>query len=217
MQAEILNFSNTAALAEISRRQTVSLIAKRMKIYAKKPKGSSYFALDLLYLSFKVYAAARNMFIIKTMMSKLFFLTVIFLLPLILVIFAQSSSCRGNKMDNLSANKDDTVMTGEWGGEHIGMQVNEDGADIEYDCANGRINQRITLDKNGKFELTGTYTIERGGPVREDKPQPTYSARYAGIVKDKTMTLTVTLIDNKKDVGTFTLTHAARARVMKCR
>ena len=150
-------------------------------------------------------------------MSKLFFLVVILFLPFILVILVQNDSCRGNKMDNLSAKKDDTVITGEWGGEHIGMQVNEDGADIDYDCANGRINQHITPDKNGKFDLTGTYTIEHSGPSRDDKPLPTYSANYVGIVKDKTMTLTVTLIDNKKDVGTFTLTHGSRARVMKCR
>lgn len=120
-------------------------------------------------------------------------------------------------MDNLSAKKDDIDITGEWGGEHIGLQINEASADIDFDCANGRINQRITLDKNGKFDLTGTYTIERSGPTREDKPQPTYPASYVGAVKDKTMNLTVTLIDNKKDIGTFTLTHGTRARVMKCR
>lgn len=150
-------------------------------------------------------------------MSKLFFLIVVLLLPFILVILVQSDSCQGNKMNNLSAKKEDLVITGEWGGEHIGLQINEDGAEIDFDCANGRINQRITPDKNGKFDLTGTYTVERGGPTRDDQPLPTYSANYVGIVKDKTMTLTVTLIDNKKDIGTFTLTKDTRARVMKCR
>lgn len=120
-------------------------------------------------------------------------------------------------MDNLSAKKDDINITGEWGGEHIGLQINEDSAEIEYDCANGRINQRITLDKNGKFDLTGTYVKEHAGPSRDDQPQHTHSANYVGIVKDKTMTLTVTLIDTKEDIGTFTLTHGSRARVMKCR
>jgi hypothetical protein len=165
---------------------------------------------------FKVYNLKKRS-IIKTIMSKLFFLMVTLFLPFILVISVQSDSCRSNKMDDLSTKKDDPVMTGEWGGEHIGMQINEESADIDFDCANGRINQRITLDKNGKFDLTGTYTIERSGPTREDKPQPTYSARYVGTVKDKRMNLTVTLIDNKKDIGTFTLTHGTRARVMKCR
>lgn len=150
-------------------------------------------------------------------MSKLFFLMVILILPFISAIVVQSDSCRDNKMNNLSAKKDDKVITGEWGGEHIGVQINEDATEIDFDCANGRINQRITLDKNGKFDLTGTYTVERGGPTRDDQPPPTYSANYVGIVKDKTMTLTVTLIDNKKDIGTFTLNHGSRARVMKCR
>ena len=150
-------------------------------------------------------------------MSKLFFLTVIFFLPFMLVITVQSEACRGNKVDNLSTNKDDTDIRGEWGGEHIGMQINDDDADIDFDCAHGKINRRVTLDKDGKFDLTGTYTVEGRGPTREDKPPPAYSAQYSGIVKDKTMNLTVTLIDNKKDIGNFTLTHGSRARVMKCR
>jgi hypothetical protein len=150
-------------------------------------------------------------------MNKLFFLLFTLFLPFILVILVQNDSCQGNNMNSLSAKKDDQIMKGEWGGEHIGLQVNEAGAEIEFDCANGKINQRITLDKNGKFDLTGTYTIERRGPVKLDDPQNTHSAKYVGIVKDNTMTLTVTIIDNKENIGNFTLTHGTRARVMKCR
>jgi hypothetical protein len=193
---------------EINRHKPVSLIAKREVL--------SIFALDSQNLRFKVYTL-KIMFIIKMIMNKLSFLTILFLLPFLFVILVQSDSCRGNRMDNLSAKKDDVVITGEWGGEHIGVQINEDTAEIDFDCANGKINQRISLDKDGKFDLIGTYTIEHSGPTRDDKPPPTYSAKYAGIVKDKTMTLTVTLIDTKKDIGTFTLTHGSRSRVMKCR
>lgn len=150
-------------------------------------------------------------------MSKLFLSTVIIIVPFILIILAQSDSCRGSKMENLSAKKNDKVITGEWGGEHIGVQINEDSAEIEFDCANGKIDQRIILDKNNKFDLTGTYTVEHSGPIRVDKPLPANPARYTGSINDKTMTLTVTLIETKEVIGTFTLTHGTRARVMKCR
>jgi hypothetical protein len=150
-------------------------------------------------------------------MTKLLFLPAALLLPLILSILVQSDACRGGKMKNLSINNDDLVITGEWGGEHTGLQINNDIAEVEFDCANGRINQRITLDKNGKFDVTGTYTKEHAGPSRDDQPQLIHSAKYVGLVKDKTMVLTVTLIDTKESIGTFTLVRDSRARVMKCR
>jgi hypothetical protein len=99
-------------------------------------------------------------------MNKLFVSTLLFLLSFIVV---ESESCRGNKMDNLSAKKDDTVIMGGWGGEHIEFVVNDNGAEVDYDCAHGRINQPIVLDKNGKFNLAGTYVTEHGGPVRIDE------------------------------------------------
>jgi hypothetical protein len=120
-------------------------------------------------------------------------------------------------MDRLSAAKENQVKTGEWGGEHIALRVDENGAEIDYDSARGRINQPITTDKDGKFDLKGTYVPERGGPVRIDQPFNAHSANYAGIVKDKSMTLTVTLSDTKEVVGTFDLTYGSPPQVMKSR
>jgi len=107
------------------------------------------------------------------------------------------------------------VATGAWGGEHIVLQVSEKGADVEFDCAHGQVTQLITLDKQGDFDVAGTFTPEHGGPVRRDEnPQPA-SARYFGRVEGDTMSLTVTL--GKEKVGDFTLTRGARPNLTKCR
>ena len=106
-------------------------------------------------------------------------------------------------------------LRGNWGGEHIAMEVTDGGATIEYDCAHGRITERIAPAADGKFEAKGIHKRERGGPTRqgEDEGQP---AIYRGSLKDETMTLTVELVENNEPVGTFTLTHGKTGRIRKC-
>jgi len=107
------------------------------------------------------------------------------------------------------------VATGAWGGEHIILQVSEKGADVEFDCAHGQVTQQITLDKHGDFDVAGTFTPEHGGPVRRDEKAQSASARYSGHVDGDTMSLTVTLGEEK--VGIYTLTRGSRANITKCR
>ena len=106
-------------------------------------------------------------------------------------------------------------LRGTWGGEHIAMEVTDGGATIEYDCAHGRITQKIAPDAAGKFEAKGAHTRERGGPTRqgEDNEQP---AVYRGSIKDETMTLSVELAQQNESVGTFTLTQGKTGRIRKC-
>ena len=116
---------------------------------------------------------------------------------------------------NASTASQSRDLRGTWGGEHIAMEVTGAGATIEYDCAHGRITERIAPDTDGKFEAKGTHTRERGGPTRqgEDNEQP---AIYRGSIKDETMTLRVELTQNNENVGTFTLTHGRSGRIRKC-
>lgn len=109
------------------------------------------------------------------------------------------------------------VARGTWGGAHIRMEVRADGADIEYDCAHGTIDAPLDTDSEGRFDVAGTHVREGGGPIRIGKPTPGQRARYAGRVSEKEMTLTVTLSDTSKQVGTFTLTHDSEGRLWKCR
>lgn len=139
----------------------------------------------------------------------------IFALPLVVVLL-QGGSCRASKMKDVSSEEIDSVTTGRWGGEHISMQVTDAGAEIGYDCAHGTIDGRMKLDSQGNFDLTGTHTPERGGPLRRDEKGASRPARYTGNTDGKTMTLTVTLTDTGETVGTFRLAYNAEPVLRKC-
>ena len=115
-----------------------------------------------------------------------------------------------------SANAAD-VQSGTWAGEHIVMDVTGAGATVEFDCAHGTIDGPLTLDGAGRFDVAGSLTPERGGPIRGDQASRAVPARYTGSLKDSTLTVTVVLTDSKETVGVFTLRLGARPRLFKCK
>jgi hypothetical protein len=108
------------------------------------------------------------------------------------------------------------VANGQWGGQHVGMEVTDSGAQLEFDCAHGRIDEPLTLAESGRFELKGTYTAERPGPRREDD-SAARAARYRGRVEGKSMTLTIDSGESSSDpIGSFTLVHGKPPVIRKC-
>jgi hypothetical protein len=108
------------------------------------------------------------------------------------------------------------IPRGEWGGTHISMDVGERSATIEYDCAHGEIPGPLNIDADGKFELPGTFTPERGGPVRADETSRAQSATYSGTITGNKMTLTLKL-KGSDDAETFTLERGKPADLFKCK
>ena len=108
------------------------------------------------------------------------------------------------------------IATGVWGGQHINLDVGRNSATVEYDCAHGAIEGPLVVDGNGKFELRGNFTPERGGPVRAGgEPQPR-EATYAGTINGNTMTLTLKVAD-VDETETFTLERGKAGRLVKCK
>jgi hypothetical protein len=108
------------------------------------------------------------------------------------------------------------VLDGTWGGQHIGMVVGGRGAELEYDCAHGRIDGPIRLDDDGEFVALGVHVREHGGPVREGEQVVELPARYAGRVRGDEMTLRVTLTGDGSTLGPFELERGANPNVFKC-
>jgi hypothetical protein len=108
-----------------------------------------------------------------------------------------------------------TVAKGNWGGEHIILEVSGSGAEVEFDCARGKITRPLKPDRHGNFDVPGTFTPEHGGPVRRDEVTTPAPARYSGHTEGDAMTLTVTLA--KEKLGPFTLTRNAHPMLRKCR
>jgi len=47
------------------------------------------------------------------------------------------------------------LLVGEWGGAHLGLVAGDNGADLEYDCATGRIIGPVRPDGSGRFSSRG--------------------------------------------------------------
>lgn len=118
-----------------------------------------------------------------------------------------------------------TVLDGTWGGPEIRLDIAESGAKVEFDCAHGTIDQPFKVDKDGHFDLKGSYQSENGGPAtnvtpsKENGEAAERNARpaiYSGTVTDNVMKLKIKLVSSDKPIGTFTLKHGSEARIHKC-
>ena len=109
------------------------------------------------------------------------------------------------------------LPVGLWGGEHISMEVTARRTTVEYDCAHATIDQRIALDRRGRFDVSGRQFQEHGGPVRQNEQSTSYPVRFAGQVNGKTMKLSVRNTATKELIGTFTLIYGQEAKLRKCR
>ena len=107
------------------------------------------------------------------------------------------------------------MLGGTWGGEHVTMSI-ADWTHLEFDCAHGDVAARLSIDFDGHFDVTGTFTREHGGPVRVEEPPDIHPASYSGGVSDDRMTLTVRLTDTGETIGAFTLILGTPGRVVKC-
>lgn len=104
-----------------------------------------------------------------------------------------------------------------WGGEHIKLVITSTGATLEYDCANGTIDEPLRPDKDGNFKAPGTHVFERGGPGRPVEPPPKrHPAFYRGWTNGIEMRITVILLDTKREFGSFKLGKGRRPVLEKC-
>jgi hypothetical protein len=157
---------------------------------------------------------------------------------LVVVVLAQGSSCGKSNGSSSNSSKGTTnsaspmanvnsqpmqpsqkqkaLSTGVWGGQHVSMEVTEEGATLEFDCAHGTISGRLSMSEDGKVTLKGRYAREHGGPIRQGEDQSGQPATYSGTSDGKTLTFTIIIDDSKEEIGTFTLTHGKEGRVRKC-
>jgi len=108
------------------------------------------------------------------------------------------------------------IATGVWGGLHINLEVSAKSAKVEYDCAHGAIEGPLVVDGNGNFELRGSFTAERGGPVRADETPESRQSTYSGTIKGNTMTLTLK-VSGVDEPETFTLERGKAGELFKCK
>jgi hypothetical protein len=102
-----------------------------------------------------------------------------------------------------------------WGGQHVVLEVTDDGVTLEFDCANGSITKTVALGSHGEFSSPGTYTQEHPGPISRDG-NPSVTATYSGSIQGNTLKLTITTSPNEIPIE-YVLFRGKPGRVVKCR
>ena len=141
----------------------------------------------------------------------------------------QNDSCGNSKTDPKTTSKKSTAATtsgpeappgsdqlpaGVWGGMHVTLEVTDRDASLQFDCAHGVISGPISLDKDGNFDVPGTYAREGPGPTREGREQASH-AHYSGTVRDGSMILKLRL-DNSDVKEDFSLALGKSGKIWKC-
>lgn len=127
-----------------------------------------------------------------------------------------STGNENHSMNNKNSTAQRSEVKGTWGGSGIAMEATDNGAEIGYDCAHGSITEKIVLDAQGRFSVSGRHVRERPGPIRVGDEQKGQPATYRGTVNGDTMNLTVILSDTDETVGTYTLTQGRSGRIRRC-
>lgn len=107
-------------------------------------------------------------------------------------------------------------VTGEWGGERVGLTLDRGGGRIEYDCAAGTISGPVFAARDGRFVAVGTHTPGLGGPDRIGYVPPSYPARYSGTVNGDRMSLRVAVPSRDLNLGPFRLRRGDPPQLVKC-
>ena len=107
-------------------------------------------------------------------------------------------------------------LIGNWGGKHVGLALMPDGGTLEYDCADGRIDEPVIPGSNGRFQASGWHRPGRGGPAREGEVLPTWPARYSGTVRGDGMTLRVDVPERGIVIGPYQLRRGTEPIIFRC-
>ncbi len=106
-------------------------------------------------------------------------------------------------------------VTGEWGGQHVGVRLTPTGGTLEYDCAAGTMMGPLIMKRDGTFIAEGAHTPGWGGPEIQGQVLPSYRVRYSGSVRGNAMSLQGR-VENGVLLGPFMLRRGADASIFRC-
>ena len=107
------------------------------------------------------------------------------------------------------------AVTGDWGGEHVGLNLTSTGGTLEYDCAAGTMIGPLIINRDGTFIAEGSHTPGWGGPAIEAQRLPSYRVRYSGSVRGNAMSLQGRG-ENGIVLGPFTLRRGVEPIITRC-
>ena len=105
---------------------------------------------------------------------------------------------------------------GTWGGPDLQIEVTENGATLDFDCAQGSVFEPLLLDAKGHFQVKGTFQPQLGGPVKKDQSSTSRDVEYAGAVEGDTMQLEFSPLPNRALRQRFILVRGQPGKLRRC-
>jgi len=116
----------------------------------------------------------------------------------------------------INKKKSTPIAQGVWGGTGIGFVVGANGVEIEYDCAEGEIKEKLTTNESGNFSVNGFHKRQTPSIRVDFTPKP-QAVIYQGKISGSTMNLKVILTETKEVIGEYVLTRGKTPQIRKCR
>jgi hypothetical protein len=101
------------------------------------------------------------------------------------------------------------VIEGTWGAEGVILELDELGGTIGFWCADGTVDEPVTLGGDNDFAVHGEMLI---GPV----PRVTDAVEYRGTVRNDRMDLRIVLVDLGEVFGDYELTRGFQPVIQHC-
>ena len=128
--------------------------------------------------------------------------------PAVLIGLAALAGCSGTIVG---------ISAGEsFGGVGVLLVARGAGADLEFDCATGRIEEPMTFSADGTFDVEGTFTPGMGGPFNEDDPPIPEAARFMGVLRGDRLTLSAILVEDGTTIGPYQLRRGEEPLLRRC-
>jgi hypothetical protein len=108
----------------------------------------------------------------------------------------------------------DEVPSGTWGGDGAKLVATPAGASVNFNCANGEVNQQLIVGAAGDFSWSGTYT--RVFPAPGTPPDSPHAATYHGTAGNTQLSLSVTVPDLAIASEPVTLTLGDPGNLVLC-
>lgn len=105
-------------------------------------------------------------------------------------------------------------LAGEWAGDGFAVRSTPTGTMVQGQCAWGKIEGRILLDRDGSFRATGYFNPYMSGYKLSDLARRDKPAMFEGRVTGKTMKLTLRIA--KKPDRRLVLRQGAKTKFPKC-
>ena len=106
-------------------------------------------------------------------------------------------------------------LTGQWGGDHVRLTLDEKGGRIEYDCGAGTMDAPVRPATDGGFAVNGKHEEYKSGPTTADSAPPSLIASYRGRVDGDRMTLSVRVAGEKTERN-FSLVRGRSVKLIRC-